>query len=150
MLGRTFPHDPRRRRKGDPHRKLLSTPGQVPLLSSLRKRVSLPAPAREDARERWEVWGVAPGAGRGFLAPRERQHLRRFGPARRGGGGAAAGGRSPRRAPLQLWEVAGNRDSPSRNPRSGGRAQLVAAGPARSPRNSLPQPDSSALRAAIL
>lgn len=69
---------------------------------------------------------------------------------REGEEGAAAGGSSPRRAPLPLREVAGNRDSPSLNPRSGGRAQLVAAGPARSPRNSLPQPDTRALRAAIL
>lgn len=47
---------------------------------------SAPAPAREDAREGWEVKTIAPGSGRGFLAPWERPHLRRFGTARREGG----------------------------------------------------------------
>ena len=61
----------------------------------------------------------------------------------------AEGSNLPRSFP-QRWKVAGTQDSPSLNPRAGGRAQQVATGAARSPRSSRPQGYTSTLRAAIL
>lgn len=112
---------------------------------------SPPASSREDTDEEREVKITTSESGRGFQAPWARQHLRSFITARRKEKeGRTGAGESNLCCSSQLWEVVGRQDSPSLNPRTGGRAQLVTAGPARSPRNSRPQPDTNTLRAAIL